>query len=92
MGEIEKPRQSAPVGGVVYDIGSARRRKTEAAPRTDENAIGDTARELSQANAVVEAAPDVRPERIAALRAQIENGTYAPDAREVARQILNRGL
>jgi len=41
---------------------------------------------------VVEAAPDVRTERVRALQQQIRNGSYNPDPREVAKQILERGL
>ncbi|MEP7216232.1 MAG: flagellar biosynthesis anti-sigma factor FlgM [Anaerolineaceae bacterium] len=37
-------------------------------------------------------AREARAERVAALRQQIANGTYSPDPREVAREILKRGL
>jgi flagellar biosynthesis anti-sigma factor FlgM len=40
----------------------------------------------------VEESPEVRAERVAALKAQIANGTYNPDPREVARKLVERGF
>ncbi len=93
MGEIQKPGETAPPLGLIYDIAAARRRL---APRAripaDGAQIGAPARELSHASAVVEASPEIRPDQVARLQAAIERGTYQPDVREVAREILARGL
>jgi flagellar biosynthesis anti-sigma factor FlgM len=35
---------------------------------------------------------EVRAERVAALRAQIQNGTYFPDPRKIAKKLLEHGL
>lgn len=92
MEEIQKPTEVAALG-MIYELAAVRRRRAAAAPAPRDGAqIGDGARELNRASAIVGAAPDVRAERVAILRAEIERGTYEPDAREVARNILARGL
>ena len=60
--------------------------------RVDSAGITDAARELAGALRTVEESPEVRAERIAALKAQIANGTYNPDPREVARRLVQRGF
>lgn len=60
--------------------------------RTDSAGITNSARELGRALQAVEAVDDVRAERVAALRAQIANGTYNPDPREVAKKLIERGF
>lgn len=60
--------------------------------RADSSGITPAARELAGALHAVEEVDDVRAERVAALRAQIQNGTYAPDPREIAKKLLERGL
>jgi len=93
MGEIQKPAETAPPLGVIYDIAAARRRLAPRAPsRGDAAQIGGEARELSRASAIVEASPEIRADRVSLLQTEIEHGTYRPDPREVARQILARGL
>ncbi len=82
MSDPKKPAGGTPVQGVVYDISAARRR---AAARA-------AARELSHALLAVEDSPEMRAEKVRALRAQIANGTYRPDPRDVARHMLERGF
>lgn len=64
----------------------------EGAPASDSTGITSNARELSQAREVVEASPEVRAEKVAALKAAIANGTYSADPREIARSLLEKGL
>jgi negative regulator of flagellin synthesis FlgM len=64
----------------------------ERAERVDSAGITDAARELSGALRAVVESPEVRAERVAALKAQIANGTYNPDPREVARKLVERGF
>lgn len=59
--------------------------------RGDSNGITPAARELARALHAVDAVDEVRAARVAALRAQIANGTYNPDPREVAKRLLERG-
>ncbi|WP_322795345.1 flagellar biosynthesis anti-sigma factor FlgM [Tepidiforma sp.] len=67
-------------------------RAAEPAPATDSAGITDDARLLARALRAVEAAPEVRSLRVAALRKAIAEGTYRADPREIARRLLESGL
>ena len=95
MSEIKKTSIASPSGAVVYDIGLRVRAGSSPAAnvaRADNAGITDAARELARARGTVEDAREIRTERVEALRAQISNGAYQPDAREIAQAILQRGL
>ena len=94
MGTIQKTSEAGEPHGVIHQFPAAR---AIAAERTgieagDRAGITPNARELNRTLGIVDQAPEVRVRRVAALREQIANGTYAPDPREVAREILKRGL
>jgi negative regulator of flagellin synthesis FlgM len=78
----------------VYDFVAARERARVAAPvaAPDSAGITEGARELARARTAVEDAPDVRAEKVKALKAQIANGSYQPDPRDVARRMLETGF
>ena len=59
--------------------------------RHDRLALSDRARELRSALKAVQAAPDVREDRIAALQREIAAGTYHIPAEKLARAILRGG-
>lgn len=97
MSDVRKTTSTESSRAVVYDFARARQRvatapTAEPAAEADKAGITDGARELGHARAVVEAAPDVRADRIQALRKQIADGTYHPDPREIAREIIERGI
>jgi len=96
MPNVRKTTSTEPGQGIVYDFARARQRAAAAAAEppaeTDKAGITGKARELGQARAAAEAAPDVRAERIQALRQQIADGTYNPYPREIAREIMGRGI
>ena len=94
MADVRKTTGSSAPQGVIYDFNRARQRVSTAEPATDADRAGITeeARELSRAREAVEAAPDTRSERVRALKQQIQNGSYQPDAKEIAKQILDRGF
>lgn len=50
--------------------------------KTDTVVISDTAKRIQEAQKQIQTIPDVRADKVAELRAQIENGTYEikPDA------------
>ncbi|MFW5962104.1 MAG: flagellar biosynthesis anti-sigma factor FlgM [bacterium] len=54
----------------------------------DKLAISKQAIDMTDIKKKLEQTPDVRKEKIAELKAQIQNGTYQIDAREVAKKIL----
>lgn len=89
-------RKTGGAGGPAAIYGFPRSREqaesSAKAGRTDSAGITGAARELGRALQAVEAVDEVRAERVAALRAQIANGTYNPDPHEVARKLLERGF
>lgn len=94
MSEIRKTGRPSSASG-VYDFSRTARahaQAVEASGDLDEAPITGEGRELARALTVVKSAGELRAERIAALRAQIANGAYEPDARAIAREILGRGL
>jgi len=59
-----------------------------AAGEVDRLALSHRAEEIRAARAALAEAPEVRAERVAQLKAQIEAGTYRVDADTVAERIL----
>ncbi len=55
----------------------------------DQLALSSRAEEIRLARAALAETPEVRAERVAELKAQIESGTYTIDADAVAERILN---
>lgn len=51
--------------------------------------ISQAGRDLQVARSAVSAAPDVREDRIAALKAQIENGTYSVSDDDLVEKLLS---
>ena len=58
------------------------------APRADSVTLSDSARSLAQARAEVEKAPDVREQKVADIKQQVDSGTYQVSARVLARNIV----
>lgn len=54
--------------------------------------ISDTARLMRKATDVVNGAPDVRAEKVAALKKAIQEGTYRVDAEKVAEKVIEEHL
>ena len=50
--------------------------------------ISDRSRELARARQAVDAAPDVRADRVAEIKKQIEDGTYSVSPELLARKLL----
>jgi negative regulator of flagellin synthesis FlgM len=57
-------------------------------PASDSVEISDAARELAKARQAVDAAPDVRSDKVAAIRKRIEDGTYSVSPELLARKLL----
>lgn len=77
------------------DVGKAAQSKppTEGVPpQGDSVAISGQARQIQRAREVALAAPDVREEKVAELKAMIKAGTYAVDSRKVAEKLLAEEL
>lgn len=61
-----------------------------AAPKqvADRVDVSESSRLFSQALVAAQATPDVRAERVEAVRAAVQNGTYQVDSRLIAERIL----
>jgi negative regulator of flagellin synthesis FlgM len=57
-------------------------------PASDSVEISDLARELAKARQAVDAAPDVRSDKVAAIKKRIEDGTYSVSPELLARKLL----
>lgn len=79
----------------IVDL-AERRRKAESARRAevpaDEDGRIERELEFERALAAVEGSPESRAARVAELKAQIADGTYDPDAEEIARKLLESGF
>jgi negative regulator of flagellin synthesis FlgM len=60
------------------------------ARQADSVSLSDSARALSAAHKSVASAPDVREDRVQALKAAIADGTYTVDSRQLARAIASK--
>jgi negative regulator of flagellin synthesis FlgM len=54
--------------------------------------VSSTAQEVQQVRRIVNNLPDVREERVAALKAQIESGTYNVSGEDIADLMIRRTL
>jgi negative regulator of flagellin synthesis FlgM len=59
------------------------------APKTDSVSLSDDARSLAAARQVVQAAPDLREQKVADIKQRVEDGTYSVASRVLARNILD---
>jgi negative regulator of flagellin synthesis FlgM len=57
-------------------------------PASDSVEISDLSRELSRARQAVDAAPEVRADKVAGIKKRIEDGTYTVSPELLARKLL----
>jgi negative regulator of flagellin synthesis FlgM len=60
--------------------------------KTDTVVISDTAKRIQAAQKEIQTIPDVRADKVAELRNQIENGTYEVKADEIAGKMIKESL
>ena len=60
--------------------------------KADTVVLSDMAKTVQDAQTQLESIPDVREEKVAALKEQIENGTYEIDAEKLADKMLRDSL
>jgi len=60
--------------------------------KADTVVLSDTAKAVQEAQAQLKSIPDVREDKVAELKEQIENGTYEPDAEKIAEKMLTDSL
>ncbi|EFL50278.1 anti-sigma-28 factor, FlgM [Solidesulfovibrio fructosivorans JJ]] len=62
--------------------------QTEAGAATDRVTLSGDARLVSLAANQAKEAPEVRSDRVATLKAQVQAGTYQPDSKKIAEKML----
>ncbi len=60
--------------------------------KTDTVVLSDTAKKIQEAQKQLEAIPDVREDKVAQLKEQIEKGTYEIDEEKIADKMLKDSL
>jgi negative regulator of flagellin synthesis FlgM len=60
--------------------------------KTDTVVISDTARRIQEAQKQIQSIPDVRTDKVAEIRNQIENGTYEIKADQIAGKMIKESL
>lgn len=64
----------------------------KAAAKTDTVVISDAAKRIQEIRNQLDEVPDVREQKVAQLRSQIENGTYEINSDKIAEKIIKEGL
>lgn len=62
--------------------------RQEPAPRTDRVELSQTARDIKKIESVLKTTPDVRTEKVRALKEQIEAGTYQVEPKKIANAMV----
>ena len=72
-------------GSVTRGTGSDSSQSTSS---TDRVTLSDNAKLVSQATKAAGDASDIRTDKVASLKAQVEAGTYQPDSKKIAEKML----
>jgi len=73
-------------------VGTPDNKPEKTALKTDTVVISDAAKRVQEARRQLDDIPDVREEKVAQLRNQIQNGTYEIDADKIAGKMIKEGL
>lgn len=92
MSDVRETSAASIVVRLDQRRGGSRVSQRSAAEPADRSGVSERGRELAAALDAVRSAPDTRTARVAVLKAAIANGTYQPDPRAIAKEILKRGL
>jgi negative regulator of flagellin synthesis FlgM len=60
--------------------------------KADTVVLSDTAKKVQEAQKQIETIPDVREDKVAQLKEQVENGTYEMDEEKIAGKIIKDSL
>jgi negative regulator of flagellin synthesis FlgM len=60
--------------------------------KTDTVVLSDAAKRIQEAKKQLDALPDIREDKVAQLKEQVENGTYEIDAEKIADKMLKDTL
>lgn len=62
----------------------------DSAQKADDASLSAASQEITKALSLISKSPDVRPDKVAALKAQIEAGTYQVSGKDIAGAILGQ--
>lgn len=93
-GSTDLARDVNGAGSAAAVTSNKERRRATIAPEVDSGvsdkvAISGKAKEAAKAKAVAVAAPDVNEDKVAKLKAAVQNGTYRVDADKVADRLVD---
>ena len=96
--EIRSKSQPTPVDAYINQV-QARTKVENAAsgpaqqsPQTDTVVISETAKRIQDAKARLDSIPDVRADKVAELKNQVENGTYEIQPDKIADKMIRESL
>ena len=96
--EINPNGNSIPIEAYVNNVqdkkvsGSPKDKAANAGAKTDTVDISDAAKRVNAAREELDQIPDVRENKVAELKAQVENGTYKVNSEEIAEKMLKDGF
>jgi negative regulator of flagellin synthesis FlgM len=61
-------------------------------PDSDRLELSARSRDISHLNELIQSTPDIREDKVASIRRQLENGTYNVKAEKIAEKILSDNL
>lgn len=68
---------------------AAKAKAKSASSTGDRVSVSEDAKLMAEAAKRAQEAPDVRVDRVEALRAQVQSGTYTPDSRQIAQKMVD---
>jgi len=83
----------------VKNVGKEKNRTQEASKEVpkgilseDKVALSPEAKEIQEVKKILDSLPDVREDKVAEIREQIENGTYEVDSEKVAFRMIKESI
>jgi negative regulator of flagellin synthesis FlgM len=61
-------------------------------PLVDKVALSPEARQIQEVKKLLDSLPDIREEKVAEIREQIENGTYSVDSEKIAFKMIREAI
>jgi negative regulator of flagellin synthesis FlgM len=96
--EIRSKSQPNPVDAYINQVQAKAKIESpvsgpaQQAPKTDTVDISETAKRVQDAKTRLDAIPDVRADKVAELKNQIQNGTYEIQPDKIANKMIRESL
>ena len=96
--EITRKPPSTGISGYVQNVRDNRVDKSQPdaahAAKTDGDSVrlSSEAREVQEAMRVMKELPDIRSDKVAELKAKVEQGIYRPDENKIAYKLLQQSI